>query len=281
MKYTLDPSSKKYICPSCGKKTFVVIIDENGEVTDSERYGRCDREDKCGYFLRPEREESSSTVDYFNRKEKPILSKYKFDPSIVNGYVGNYEKNNLFKFICTKFSPEQVKYIFEIYRVGVYTGISNFDWAIFWQIDGNAWVRTAKLIKYNPDGRRDKAHPPMWYHSLQSVKMDGYEHKQCLFGYHLKGLGKPIAVVESEKTAIISSLFIPKYTWMATGGKSNFRLLRDLKGCDVTLFPDLGAFDLWKEKADEYGINVSDYLERIATDDDRDNGYDLADFLMR
>lgn len=281
MKYKLDTSSKKYICPSCGKKTFVVILDESKNVVDEGIFGRCDREDKCGYFKKPSEDGHGSILDYFNSKEQVVLSNYSFNPSEVNRYVGNYEKNNLFKFICKKFDAEKVRYIFEIYRVGVYTGISNFDWTMFWQIDGNAWTRTAKMIKYNPDGRRDKSNPPMWYHALKSVKKENYEAKQCLFGYHLKGLGKPIAVVESEKTAIISSLFIPKYTWMATGGKSNFRLLNGLKGEDATLFPDLGAFDLWKEKAEAYNLKISDYIERIATDEDRNNGYDLADFLMR
>lgn len=121
----------------------------------------------------------------------------------------------------------------------------------------------------------------MVYHTLEKHRKEDHEPQQCLFGYHLKGLGRPIAIVESEKTAIICSLFIPNYTWMATGGKSNFRLIRDLKGCDVTLFPDLGAYDDWSKVATENKCNISDYIEKIATEEDRKMGYDLADFLMR
>lgn len=281
MKYSLDKSSKKYKCPSCGKKTFVVILNEDKKIVDEQVFGRCDREDRCGYFKRPDSEKSSSTLDYLKEKDKVVLSQYAFKASVVNKYVCNYDKNNLFNFISKRFDKEKVRRIFEIYRVGVYTGLSNFDWIMFWQIDGNGWTRTAKMIKYKADGRRDKAHPPTWYHSLNGVKREDFESKQCLFGYHLKGLGKPIAVVESEKTALICALFIPKFTWMATGGKSNFRLLNGLKGEDVTLFPDLGAFDIWKEKAEAYNLKISDYIEKIATKEDRDNGYDIADFLMR
>lgn len=280
MKYSLDLSSKKYICPNCGKKTFVIYIGIDPDANGNFVYGRCDREDKCGYFKKPFGQDSS-TSDYLENKEKKNLSKYSFTAKEVNSFIGNYDSNNLFNFICTKADREKVKRIFEIYRVGVFTGLSNFDWTLFWQIDGNAWVRTAKMIKYGKDGRRDKSQPPLWYHSLENNKKDDHEPKQCLFGYHLKGLGNPIAVVESEKTAIICSLFIPSYTWMATGGKSNFRLLGDLKGRDVTLFPDLGAFDLWKEKGEQYGCSVSGYLEDIATEEDRNEGLDLADFLMR
>lgn len=281
MNYTLDPSSKKYVCPSCGRRTFVVIIDLDKNIVDPNKYGRCDREDKCGYLLRPDGNGYASTAEYLEAISKPIIHNYRFDVQEVNSFIGNYEYNNLFNYISTKIDPEKVRYAFEVYRVGVYTGLSNFDWTIFWQIDSDAWVRTAKIIKYNKDGRRDKSYPPTWYHSLDAIKKDDYEPKQCLFGQHLKGLGNPIAVVESEKTAIISSLFIPKFTWMATGGKSNFRLLNRLKGQDVTLFPDLGAFELWKEKADKYDLKISDYIENIASDDDRDNGLDLADFLMK
>jgi DNA-directed RNA polymerase subunit RPC12/RpoP len=47
-KYILDPGSKKYKCPKCGKITLVIFLDsETGE--RMETYGRCDREAKCGF----------------------------------------------------------------------------------------------------------------------------------------------------------------------------------------------------------------------------------------
>ncbi|WP_394354929.1 DUF6371 domain-containing protein [Flavobacterium soyangense] len=33
---------------------------------------------------------------------------------------------------------------------------------------------------------------------------------------------KGIAIVQSEKTALMMSLFLSNYIWMATGGKGNF-----------------------------------------------------------
>lgn len=281
-KYTLDPSSKKYECPNCKKKTFVLLLDLEKNPVDKLVYGRCDREDSCGYFKTPDtRQEFNSTVEYQDSHKQETKLKYQFSAREVNETFQNQQHNNLFKYICTKFTPEQVMHTFDIYRVGVYPGLTNYDWTLFWQIDGNAWVRTAKIIKYTPEGRRDKSTTPSWYHTLEKHREEDHEPQQCLFGYHLKGLGRPIAVVESEKTALICSLFIPNYTWMATGGKSNFRLLKDLRYSDVTLFPDLGAYDKWVEVADKYKCKVSDYLERIATEEDRVNGYDLADFLMR
>ena len=46
-----------------------------------------------------------------------------------------------------------------------------------------------------------------------------------------------VALVESEKTAVICSILLPEYTWLATGGKSQFNdRLMVLKGRKVTAF---------------------------------------------
>lgn len=54
----------------------------------------------------------------------------------------------------------------------------------------------------------------------------------------------------------------------------------------VLLFPDLGATDYWNSKMEmirSLGIEVSlfDFMERNATKEERDAGYDIADFLLR
>ena len=55
---------------------------------------------------------------------------------------------------------------------------------------------------------------------------ENWELTQCLFGEHLLSAidekQKTVALVESEKTAIIASCIMPKYIWLATGGKSQF-----------------------------------------------------------
>ena len=47
-----------------------------------------------------------------------------------------------------------------------------------------------------------------------------WELPQCLFGEHLllEHSGIPVALVESEKMAVICSGLIPRYLWLASGG---------------------------------------------------------------
>ena len=58
-----------------------------------------------------------------------------------------------------------------------------------------------------------------------------------------------------------------------------------LRGRTVSLFPDLGATDYWRGKIPmmrQLGIyaQLYDYLERAATDEQRRQGLDIADFLL-
>ena len=96
------------------------------------------------------------------------------------------------------------------------------------------------------------------------------------------------SIVESEKTALIASHFIKDPLWIATGGMHgclNEQVVSVLKGRRVTLFPDLGAEDVWRKKLSLFtfvcqSVAVSDILQRNATEEQRRKGLDLADFLL-
>ena len=58
-------------------------------------------------------------------------------------------------------------------------------------------------------------------------------------------------LVESEKTALVASYYLPQFLWIAAGGKNgcfNANSLSVLAGRTVVLFPDLGATDYWQSK---------------------------------
>ena len=96
---------------------------------------------------------------------------------------------------------------------------------------------------------------------------------------------KPIALVESEKTAIICSGLMPQYLWLATGGKSQLsqEKLSVLAGRKTIAFPDIDGYDEWKKKlsAAEIDITISDILQRYATEEQRKAHIDIADLLIQ
>ena len=166
---------------------------------------------------------------------------------------------------------------------------------IYWQIDTKGRVRTGKVMKYNPEtGHRIKdAGGINWVHAImkkQKLLPDDYNLVQCLFGEHLLRIypDRVVALVESEKSALIGAGVFPEYVWLATGGKSQLSTdkLKILKGRTVIMFPDVDGFEYWTSKAKEVEsigckVIVSDLLEKNATEEDRANKIDLADWLIR
>ena len=76
------------------------------------------------------------------------------------------------------------------------------------------------------------------------------------FGEHLLAQHPdcPVAIVESEKTALIASMEVPGVVWLATGSKSNLSALSErsvLDGRDVTLYPDADAITDWRTIAQQ------------------------------
>ena len=91
--------------------------------------------------------------------------------------------------------------------------------------------------------------------------------------------------MESEKTAIIATHFISDFVWLATGGMNgcfNKDAVEVLSGREVVLVPDLGAtkskLPLLQSICKQ--VLVSSILEDNATDEQKTNGLDIADFLL-
>ena len=124
----------------------------------------------------------------------------------------------------------------------------------------------------------------------------------CLFGEHLlsKYPYNPVALVEAPKTAVYGTLYFgfpeqhTNILWLAVYNLSSLNLnkCQALKGRDVYLFPDASkdgkAFELWSNKAAEIQkhlkgtcFHVSDVLERLAPQEDKEQGKDIADYLIK
>jgi hypothetical protein len=97
-----------------------------------------------------------------------------------------------------------------------------------------------------------------------------------------------VTIVEREKSAIIASCIMPELIWLAAGNLNGLSVekCQVLRGREIILYPDLGAFEKWSLKATEIKercncrITISTLLEDEASDSDRANGLDIADFII-
>ena len=197
-----------------------------------------------------------------------------------------YEQNHFISYLINLFGSEITNNLINTYHIG-----SSKHWkgaTVFWQRDLSGKIRTGKIMLYNAlNGKRIKT--PFthitWAHIILQLK--DFELKQCFFGEHLlTDRSKTVAIVESEKTALIASVYLPQFIWLAVGSISNLTIQKFavLKARKVVLFPDLNGYTQWNNKiialssiADVY---ISDLLERKATEKDRILGLDLADYLI-
>lgn len=151
-------------------------------------------------------------------------------------------------------------------------------------------------MQYNPlTGNRIKHQSGAidWVHNklkkVGNLPQD-FNLQQCFFGEHLLTLypDKPVAIVESEKSAIIASAILPDFIWLAAGNLNGLSTekAKVLRGRNVTFCPDLGAYDKWRIKAAEIKksmnceIKVSNLIEELASEQQRLEGLDIADYIV-
>ena len=302
-KYILEPykgMNTRYRCPTCQQrdKTFSLYIDtETGEHIHP-TVGRCNRESNCGQHYTPKQYFQDNNISFDTPqpkayKPRPVTPQPKpvsFIPVEVFKASLNptaFEANHFVQFLINLFGVEVASQLVNRYFIA-----TSKHWngaTVFWQIDTQGKVRTGKIMLYSPTtGKRVKnlEIPVYWVH--KALKQPEFELRQCLFGEHLLiDKIKPVAIVESEKTAVIASVYLPHFIWVAVGSLTNLNAEKCsiLKGRTVILFPDLNGFDKWSSKAKELShltiFSVSDLLERKATETEKKQGFDLADYLIK
>lgn len=299
--------SSRHTCPACGKpRCFTLYVNEEGKPLDP-TVGKCDHTGSCNYHKTPseffkEHPECKPSpdwryqkVDWLEAKKTkahtlPVATCF-IPPDIVLRSVKPGRNSDFVDFLLTILDPVIVEDLVNDYQLGV---TSKKD-VIFFQLDINGSCRTGKIMKYDPEtGHRikDDSCPGRinWVHSLMKYPNglpQNWQLTQCLFGEHLlkQYPKKVVALVESEKTAVICAGLMPRFLWLATGGKSmiNERLLV-LKGRRVVAFPDIDGYDEWQKKLADYpelAVTISPILHQNATPEDREAHIDIADWLIR
>lgn len=308
-RYILEPykgSNSRYSCPYClnKEKTFVRYVDTQTGIHIHASVGRCNREDKCGYHLTPRQYFTENGIDTFQTKTisvqndiKTLKKPVSFIPNyLFKDSLKSFETNHFVKFLIEHFGIKVTNELISKYFIGTSTLWPGAT--VFWQIDAQGRVRTGKIMLYNPNtGKRVKepfSHIS-WVHMAQ--KQPEFVLSQCLFGEHLlkAEANKPVAVVESEKTAIIASAYLPQFTWVATCGSDGLSIdkCHTLNNCgqQVVLFPDLSkhkegketAFEKWTRIANNQLLtfSFSDLIERKANEKEQELGLDIADYLIQ
>ena len=281
--FQFDKNRKRAeLCP-CGKSNKDKKFSPYKGFTDK---GYCHG---CGQNFFPEQEDEINPFSFIERiKHKPALEKpiSYIDLNIYRRSLALHDGNKFISFLKTVFKPDLVDQAIDKYKIGtskLWKGAT-----VFWQIDELGNARTGKIMLYDAHtGKRVKK--PFdhisWVHSVLKIK--DYNLEQVFFGTQcVSSSSGTVAIVESEKTAIIASICFPTVTWLAAGSKDGLKIekFNPLKNRNIILYPDANAYELWSTFAikhkDKLKIKVSSLIDHSLTVDEKDHGEDIADFLL-
>ena len=292
-RFVLDHKLRKADCPSCGhKKTFRLYIDRYTGEHLPDHVGVCDRENNCSYsYSAAQWIRDGGVVRETEKLNIPPPPPRRTDWRCPEHFVAHTHQgtpNNLLMWLESTIGNTDVA---RQYRVGTFPKGKNYPEhegaMVFWQIGEDGKERSGKIIQYNTDtGKRVKDLKALWMHTVVTKQsMEEIGCAQVYFGTHLlkDRPDAPVAIVESEKTAMICASLYPYHVWLATGGSNMVNVERSmcLTGRDVTVFPDQGMYEEWSKQF----INiepltkscvVSDILECIGAGE----GEDIADYLV-
>ena len=244
--YRDRPRPKYQECPACGEKQFIPYFDTLTNENVEGDFGKCERNVECGFHAYPGKLPT----------DKPATEPAppdRIDAAIVADTLKAIERNSLYVALTGRpgFADAKLRRAFEKYRVGTAKGGA----CVFWLHDFAQICRSGKVMQYDQTAHR--THKPTWAHSM--LKIEDFKLKPVLFGEHLLATDakSTIALVESEKTALIMSILgiikddnYQPYIWLATCGKQNFtegakKRLWSLFKRKVDVYPDIDGFGAW------------------------------------
>lgn len=295
------------------------LYSESKEVVDEHQFGRCDRENNCGYHRHPNEDPELAA-----RKQEDFTPVP--EPIIVQKFVDEKTFGPIINRTKTCISPLHVflnKTLLisneHLLKWGVYSDQEDLTVYVFRNFN-NAIVNL-KWFRYQGDGHRDKnfesyslrqpkspPHPPQESDqkklgvSESSPAPEIFKYQMCLYGEHLLPRDKdnvPVCVVESEKTAAIASFFYTQFHWVACGSNNGLTDGKDgkpdkisvLKGRTVYWLCDADQASRMKveEKDGKKSIKPSSIRHLLENIEDfhivdlfpdRNDGYDIGDAIV-
>ncbi len=316
-RFKLDPSSRKFFCPSCEKKTLVRFVDSEKRYLENSDFGRCDREINCGYFLYPNLECSPSPKRII-QPDRVKGQKYYVPDYVLRRTTSHFTKTQFYKILTARNISEKARQtldkVLEEYAIG---GIIKGRWegaVSFPFIDANEKIHAIQVKSFGEDlhtvgttfihtlllnyQKSLRVEPEDWISNYYNQE----KKIECYFGEHLlkKYSLNPVALVEAPKTAIVATFYfglptsLDSFIWLSTYNLTGLNVdkSRVLEGRKVVLFPDSSiseiAFYKWSNIASMIkkeicleSINVSTFLKEKATHLEKESGADLADYLLQ
>ncbi len=307
-------TKSRFTCPSCNSKNdFTRFVDDDGKYLPDD-VGICNRASKCGYSYTAKQffaNNPQSTIGLkFGSGKRKGISRYGFatkslaqatqTPKTAYDFIpvehlkktiGNYEQNAFVHFLLNLFPDciEEIQTVLEMYFVGTYPDNHGF-YTCFPYIDQFNRICRAKLIRFNSEtGKRLKGKFDTSSLPAKLKLKEDFNYNQVFFGEHLlnKYPNKPVVIVEAEKSTCIASLCLPEFVWLGSNSKQWLKAerLQRLDKRQIILCPDADGYQSWgaiAKDARRLGLNVKmwDLIKTEATDEQKKDGYDIADHLI-
>ena len=313
--FVVNPVKGTYACYSCGARGNAIdflVHHEHMSYPDALRWlGKkysidVEGSDRLQVKVSPPRPPAPP-------KDMLILPRY-----LVVRSRENIDETNFIKWLKgLPWDEAQRARIDEVLKLYV-VGRDKDGWSLFWQVDEHGQVLNGKLMKYLPNGHRDKGEEDIangkrpfttdWIHSRLKRKWkpedpwphpelfnpDIQEEHYTFFGMHLLNRYPKavINIVESEKTAIVCAIAygaMDMNLWMACGGKtwlSNERMATLFQQKrQIVLWPDTDGMDDWADwikLMNQPSISIQrDFFTRYHRPEFDGQKADVADILIR
>lgn len=301
---------QKQVCPKCNKKTFVRYIYDSGYYV-GQNFGKCDRLNKCGFHNAPKitdldpyyiintdlrnivlKKLGLSKKDLKNKQieplkniesiEQPKTKTNLIDSNFYKQSIINFKNSNFYKGIRNHFKyvdSSKIDSVFKKYKIGAYK-----DFVIFWRFKDSV-VGNGKIIKYDVENIKRTSNI-FWAHNVLRLDPLKYEFEKILFGEHLIDKYKTIFLVESEKSAVICSIFNDNenFEFIASGGVNNLNLTNIITLKDrckrLIIIPDSDLYTKWFKIANHlYDVGIID-IRKYLNKSEIEAGFDIADLIL-
>ncbi|MFI2744197.1 DUF6371 domain-containing protein [Zhouia sp. PK063] len=301
-------------------ETGEVLPEQHGRCDNEIKCGEWVTPKDTGYAKSIWEQEQGYKTDWNPQQPKRIKKsvnepKRAFIPvEVFNRTRAGYEQNTFIQNLLTRvafpFEVQDIEKVISLYHLGTIQNGYRKRANTFPFIDVQGNVRAIQVKQFdeqNHTASTDYLHSIIEKHHTRNNKplpewLEAYNKNEtkvsCLFGEHLlsKYPYNPVALVEAPKTAIYGTLYFgfpeqpTDLLWLAVYNLSSLNLnkCQALKCRNVYLFPDLNAYEKWKKDSQEIqkhlpntSFFISDLLERLASPKDKEQGKDIADYLIK